>query len=166
MARRKLPEVAKNLRSLAGFSRIAADASAKRHTKKLKETIIKGIKKQNLVTPRLSPATVAKKRRDGMPAPNAPLYGIGDLVNSLRSFKIKNGYRLAPSGEHHSGMSAQRLWQIHEYGATVENGFGKGIFIKIPARFPMRRGIERYKRSVEKRDEELRFLKEFKKKLK
>lgn len=163
MARRKLPELAKNLRSLAGHSRIAADTSAKRHANGLRDTIQNGIRKQNLVTPKLAARTVAMKRRKGMPAPRAPLYGWGDLMGSLRVFKLKKGYRLAPAGQHPSGLSNQALWQIHEYGATVSNGFGKGILINIPARFPMRKGMNRYNRSEEKKKAIADFKKEMKK---
>jgi len=90
---------------------------------------------------RLKAKTVKAKQRLGYTRPDVPLYGLGDddphtFINMMRVFKIKDGYRVAPGRKRHhkSKLTLKELFNVHEYGCTISNGFGKGIRIRIPAR--------------------------------
>lgn len=120
------------------------DAALKRDAVSIQQTVIKGIRKSNLLKPPLKPATIRKKRQMGMPAPRTPLIGwgkAGSMVAGLQVRKLKGRWRVAPYGRHHSGLLQRKIWTYH----------GKGTG-RIPARRPMRRGFERWLRSERKKE--------------
>lgn len=101
----------------------------------------KNVRTDALGVKRLKVKTIKAKRIKGFPKPAVPLYGLGDgdthtYINMMRIYKIKNGYRVRPGRKkhHESKLSLKDLFQVHEFGATITNGFGKGILIRIPAR--------------------------------
>ena len=60
-------------------------------------------------------------------------------LKALANSKIQLGCR---AGQHpDSTLSYSALMTIHEDGATIQNGFGRGIRIIIPARSPFRKTV-------------------------
>jgi len=144
-----LPDIIQRLDKFGGKLRIMSDASARKHANGAKKEIQDGLKSMNLVTPPLKSRTIRAKARKGYSQPSAPLLATQQLSLSLTVRKLPSGgYRLAPHGQHAGGISNQALFQIHEYGAKITDGFGKGISITIPARFPFRAGVNRYNRKI------------------
>jgi hypothetical protein len=152
----------KNLRSLAQKLRyfpknikgVSVEAS-KAHAVGVKDTIKTGLLQMNLVTPPLKPSTLEIKKRQGKPRIKTPLVGWGlqridSMINGLKVIKRNGKYRLSPDGTHYSGKRQALIWSVHEYGAIITNAFGKGITVRIPPRFPLRKGVQRYLRSQAK----------------
>lgn len=130
-------------------------------TKKHAEGVLfefKTLMRGGMLTPRLKPSTIKSKRQKGMPFPQTPLYGWGltsknSMINGLRVETTgKGGWRLRPFGKHDK-ISMQKLFAIHEYGATLKNGG------KIPARKPLRRAVEAYKKSAEFKNQNIKLVK-------
>jgi len=103
-----------------------------------------GIKRNSLGLDPLQQSTVNKKASAGNKRPENPLYAYGDeetlksYVNMMRIRKLKNGWKVAPSwAKHHTRGSNQKqlelrhLFQIHEYGCTIDRG---NFLIQIPPR--------------------------------
>lgn len=133
--------VQSRLRRLPKLVNDAMDSSIQRDVKNVIEEFQKGIRRNNFNLEALSPRTVRKKKSQGMPKPTTPLYGMGDskknsLINALAFRKIKNGYRLYRRRAKHwkADLPLNVLLAIHENGAIIENGFGRGILIRIPPR--------------------------------
>jgi hypothetical protein len=138
---------------------VAVEAS-KTRALGVRKTIQDGLRKSNLVRPALAPITIHLKRLRGYSRIRTPLMGRGgkgSMIEGLGISKVKNGFRLAPTGKHHSGLSQRAIWMIHELGATVRPSprfrrflASQGFFIRnetvfrIPARRPMRQGFNRY----------------------
>ena len=128
---RRLPKLVNNV----------MDASVKRDITNVITEYKAGIKRNNFNLEVLKPRTVRKKQRKGYPKPRNPLYGMGEsqknsLINALAFRKIKNGYRLyrRRAKHHEANLPLNVLLAIHEHGAIIKNGFGKGILIRIPPR--------------------------------
>jgi hypothetical protein len=91
-----------------------------------------------------------------MEMPESPLYGAGDSKKKnsysgmMRIFEKGNRFTVSPSkrayhwkrGPNGEKIKLSFLFTIHEYGCLIENGFGKGILIRIPARPALRLSYE------------------------
>ena len=106
-----------------------------------------GIKKNNFQLERLKSATIDKKYDKAYPAPNRPLYGLGEtdvaFLNMLRIRKLKYGWKVAPSWAKHreSNLPLRALLEIHEYGKSFVNA--GGTVTRIPPRPAFRKAYER-----------------------
>jgi len=128
--------------------------SAKRDAIALIEIFHDGIKNRRFGLVALMPATISRKEAQGMTQPETPLYGTGDedqekttYANMMRITQDdgKRKFFIRPADENHYQTEEDRgagrkpikltdLFQVHEYGRTIENGFGMGILIRIPPR--------------------------------
>jgi hypothetical protein len=142
--------VRKRIQRLPKLVEEFVDANLKMDAENMVANFKEGIEKNNFRLIPLKPATVRKKQRQGLPKPKTPLYGKGrghknSLINALGIRKVKNGYRVYRRRAKHykANMSLRKLLAIHEQGALVENGFGRGILIRIPARPVVRKAFER-----------------------
>lgn len=81
--------------------------------------------------PSLSPATVQIKRRRGMPQPETPMYGTGDLMFSLAGTNKFTVFTVSPA-EIVMGTSAPYA-QYHQVGPRQIRVFGRGHAI-LPQR--------------------------------
>jgi hypothetical protein len=103
-----------------------------------------------------------------MERPDHPLYGLGfddpdSLVNALEVSQVgPKGWRLRPRNAWHHGRKApgapahhriklRNLFDVHEFGATIKNAFGKGIVVRIPPRPALRYAFRAFMDSKEKR---------------
>jgi hypothetical protein len=132
----------------------AIETSAKKRAIEVIEIFHDGIKNDELGLEPLRDTTISRKEALGQAQPETPLYGWGDddeekmtYANMMRITRDANGrkYWVRPAeGFHHQtqeDIEAGRkpikladLFQVHEYGRTIENGFGRGILIRIPPR--------------------------------
>ena len=143
----KAKNAAKAMAKIKAKLRINVDIGSKKHAdafiKHFQEKLINGDFK-----PRLKKSTVRRKRVKGYDLPETPLYGRGlrvksSMINGLQSFKTSKGvWRVRPIGKHQR-MGMCKLFAIHEKGATLKNGG------KIPARKPIKRSVDSYKKSAE-----------------
>jgi len=139
-------------------------------------TIKDGIRKANLVRPPLSQATIKIKETKGYSRVRTPLMGRGDkepksMINSLGWRKTSKGYIISGIGTHYQEgnqkpIKNRDLWVIHEFGATIPvtdrmRGFlhilgihlkASTTVIKIPARYPIRKGLQRFLNSGKLKD--------------
>ena len=100
----------------------------------------------------LKPKTIARKKAQGLPKPDFPLYGIGpsdmkSYMNMLEIKKLKSGWKVTPSKKKHhtKKITLDHLFQIHEYGAIVKRKTKDGIkLIRIPPRPALTNGYERW----------------------
>jgi hypothetical protein len=119
-----------------------------------------GIKYDRLGLEPLRPRTISRKAALGYDRPGTPLYGMGDseaersYINMLRIRKAGRKYTVAPSRAMHwdRKVSLKRLFEVHEYGATITDGFGKGIFIRIPPRPALRKAYGSLVRWMSRRE--------------
>lgn len=111
-----------------------------------------GIRTNSFKLVPLKPATVDKKRAQGMSRPKAPLYGRGDevekksYINMLRIRKLKNGWKVFASwAKHHSAdIQLRSLLQIHEEGAIIKQRRGNNVvLIRIPPRPALAKALRR-----------------------
>lgn len=108
-----------------------------------------GIKANRLGLVKLQDGTVRSKKAMGYKKPTYPLYGLGDeskrrsYMNMLRVKDMKNSVTVSPSHEkHHSeALTLNKLWNIHEHGATIK-GAG-GALIRIPLRPALKKALNR-----------------------
>lgn len=121
------------------------EASARRDAVDLISTFQDGIRFKRFGLEQLRPGTVAAKRAKDQALPDTPLYGEGfdekdSLINALEMKKVKSGWRVkARKARHHgSKLTLAQLLDVHEYGCTIANGFGKGTLVRIPPRPAMR----------------------------
>lgn len=133
--------VRSRIRRLPRLVNNAFDSSTKKDVENVIKEYKKGIKRNNFNLEPLKAATVMQKRGKGLPKPTTPLYGKGELednslINALAYRKIKNGYRLYRRRAKHyeADLPLNVLLAIHEQGALIKNGFGRGILIRIPPR--------------------------------
>jgi len=138
---KNLKAVYARLKRLPRLVNNAMDASIKRDVSNVIKEFQKGIKRNNFNLEPLKQSTIKSKRSKGYPKPKTPLYGMGEsqknsLINALAIRKIKNGYRLYRRRARHwkADLPLNVLLAIHEQGAIIKNGFGKGILIRIPPR--------------------------------
>ncbi|ATN94963.1 hypothetical protein [Leptospira phage LE3] len=143
------------------------EAHAQEALKGILKYIIKGLKNKSLVE-QLSPATIQMKRDAGSKfIANALMNrGTTDPKSMISGLKVvssgKGRYQLKPFGMHYSGKEQDFLWKIHEYGCFIQVsrrmrfflGLNYGIWIKkpiikIPARFPIKKGVRGYFSSPE-----------------
>lgn len=136
------------------------------------DILIKGLEKSNLVRPPLTEMTQEIKSKKGLKRIKTPLIGKGrkdpkSMLSSMQVKKIKKGYILSPTGYHYAEhgqkpVKNSTLWLIHEYGALIKvtdkmRGFLAAVYgiylkktteyIKIPARYPVRKALNRFIRS-------------------
>ena len=136
-------------------------AKAKKDAKGVIKLFQDGIKNRSLRLKPLKPETVAEKERKGWSKPNNPLYGIGlddpnTYINALevvekgnRLFIVqpkKKMHRADPDNPGKKRIRLDQLFDVHEYGTVIANGFGRGIFIRIPARPALRYAYRAYLR--------------------
>jgi len=133
--------IQKRLARLPKLVRGAVDTSLKRDSQNMIRAFQDGIEKNNFSLEPLKAATIRQKIRKGYRLPKSPLYGKGygaknSLINALGIRKIKGGYRVYRRRAMHyeAGIPLNMLLAIHEQGATITNGFGRGILIRIPPR--------------------------------
>ena len=138
--------VRKRIERLPKLTGDALESYAKKNALALVRLFHDGIKKDQLGLWPLKDRTIATKAAAGFEEPESPLYGAGDeepdrsYSNMLEATRGTKAWFVRPkSGYHWSKKGRKRikladLFSIHEYGATIMNGFGKGIIIRIPPR--------------------------------
>lgn len=138
---KNLKAIQSRLRRLPELVNGAMDASVKRDIINTIKEYQDGIENDDFGLEALTSNTVRAKIRKQYPKPRTPLYGKGksqknSLINALAFRKIKNGYRLyrRTAKHHEADLPLNILLLIHENGAIIKNGFGKGIYIRIPPR--------------------------------
>jgi hypothetical protein len=134
-------------------------AHAKRDAKGIIKYFQDGLKDKTLRLKPLRPATVKAKKKKGWALPRNPLYGIGldnprtyinmleviDKGNRAWVVKPKRGlHRQDPDDPKKKRLTLKQLFDIHEYGVNISNGFGRGIPIRIPARPALRYAYRKY----------------------
>jgi len=136
------------------------EARAKKDAKAVERGFREGIQADLLHLRRLKPGTIAAKEREGMISPSTPLFGLGPEDERAYSEMMqvkKVGNRMwvvkPKPGKHHSSeLTLRQLFDVHEYGCTITNGFGRGILIRIPPRSAMRTAYRGYIRQMSKLD--------------
>jgi hypothetical protein len=128
-----------------------------------------GLEQADLRLRPLRPTTVASKGARGLEAPEIPLYGMGmeephALINAMEVVKVaEHRWALRPRDAWHHGkgepgdaprhrIRLRELHDVHEYGATIANGFGRGVLIRIPPRPALRYAYRRVARGIARRD--------------
>jgi hypothetical protein len=134
-------------------------AQAKRDARNVVKIFRWGIINNRLHLKRLKPDTVNSKERSGMQSPATPLLGVGEAdprtyVNMLEVANVGNRmYSVRPKPGFHypdpdrpdaEPVKLSVLFDVHEYGTTIANGFGRGIVIRIPPRPALRYAFRRY----------------------
>ena len=121
---------------------------AKRLAKKTIQVFHDGIKRNRFALEPLKEATVSAKEAAGYDKPGTPLYALGDrgtdtYANMLEVVKLearrwvvqpREGYhekRLKDGSIVHSNLTLKKLYEVHEFGASIDNG--KTIIV-IPPR--------------------------------
>ncbi len=123
------------------------NTSSEAHAKGIIRTFRRMLKNGEF-TPKLKPATIARKRAQGMSKPETPLYGWGEqatqsMYNGLRAVQVERGHwKVIPFGRH-GKVAMALLFAVHEYGANLKNG---GI---IKPRRPVKRSVFAYKHSTD-----------------
>ncbi len=143
-------------------------AKCKRDAKKLVKYYHDGIKDRQLRLKPLKDATIKAKRNARYPSPETPLYASGaedqmilanalEVVEKSKSFvvqvKNKNHYQGADSTR--KPVKLRVLFEAHEYGVTISNGFGRGILIRLEPRPARRYAYNRLMREREKADPDI-----------
>lgn len=140
--------------------------AAKRDAQGVIDLFKDGIENSTLRLRKLKPRTVDEKARKGYQLPGTPLYGVGlddpkTYINMLEVRNVGNRqYEVLPKkGFHHQEPDDTRtpiklkdLFDVHEYGTVIANGFGMGILIRIPARPALRYAYRLYMRLRAKAD--------------
>jgi hypothetical protein len=124
-----------------------------------------GIIDRKLRLEKLKPRTIAVKSRRGFPEPTHPLYAAGDLMDdSYANMMEVSEEKVGQSGKrwtvrprdakhHEADLPLRALFIVHEYGTTITNGFGRGIFIRIPPRPAFRYAFRRLMNERKARDD-------------
>jgi hypothetical protein len=141
----------KRLQRLPKFVGDMAETVTRKDAEGLVEEYKKGIRDNTFNLEPLKPNTIKAKKRQGYSRPYTPLYGKGNnvknsLINIFKIKKIPKGYKVYMSrAKHHkAGISLRWLFRIHEEGAIIKNGFGKGIYIRIPPRPTRKKAFDRF----------------------
>ncbi len=128
-----------------------------------------GISNDGLMLKRLRPLTIESKTRRGLEAPETPLYamGLGDsrsYANMLHVKKVGDRmYVVRPKPGYHHGkrwpgdqakkqIKLKDLFDVHEYGAVINNAFGRGLIVRIPPRPALRFAYRKYIRRRARQD--------------
>lgn len=155
-------------RKLPILYRDIVHAGTKAHAEGVKETLEVGLRKGNLVRPKLSSLTLAIRKAKNQSFPTSPIVGAGDAIRNLEVRKVSDGYALEPKETIASGsrISWAKIWSIQENGAIVpvteklRTFFGMTFglwfrastrFLVVPARHPIRKAVNRYLRSEAKK---------------
>jgi len=138
---KELAEKKRRVATLPRYMEGAMYSTAKGRAKDFIKYWQRNIRTDALSVRRLKAKTVKMKAKRGYRKPSVPLYGLGDrdphtYINMMRLYAMKNGYKVAPGRKthHKSELKLKDLFIVHEYGCTIQNGFGRGIHIRIPAR--------------------------------
>ncbi len=128
-----------------------------------------GLERDDLRLRRLKPRTVASKEARGLDRPEHPLYALGldepdSYANSqevakvgehrwvLRTRDVWHHGKRRPGDREQRRIRLSDLFDVHEYGVTITNGFGRGVLIRIPARPARRYAYRRVARGLQKRE--------------
>jgi len=128
-----------------------------------------GISNDALMLRRLRPLTIESKARRALESPETPLYGLGmedrrSYVNMLHVKKVGDRmYVVRPKPGYHHGkrwpgdqakkqIKLKDLFDVHEYGAVINNAFGRGIVVRIPPRPALRFAYKKYIRRRARQD--------------
>lgn len=143
------------------------------HARKDANAVIKefrdGISNDGLMLRRLRPLTIESKTRRGLGEPTFPLYALGlgnsrSYVNMLHVKKVGDRmYVVRPRPGYHHGkrwpgdqakkqIKLKDLFDVHEYGAVINNAFGRGIVVRIPPRPALRFAYKKYIRRRARED--------------
>ena len=109
----------------------------------------------------LKEETIRRKARQGKPAPETPLHGMGELeensyANMMHVVEEKVGkgkrWRVLPREDQHheSELTLRALFDVHEFGAVIIGAHGQ--FIRIPPRPAMRYAFRKLMRERANRD--------------
>lgn len=146
----------KRIGRLPELMAVAVRGLSKRNALLLMGYFRDGIRSGSFGLERLKPATVSRKEALGYERPESPLYGRGGDKSYSECLRLRrDGTRFAvgPSrGKHWSGVPLDLLFYVHENGATVRDGFGKGVQIRIAPRPAFRLSYERLMRRLERED--------------
>lgn len=96
-----------------------------------------GIRTRSFRLAPLKDATIQRKLSFGYPSPATPLLGegkAGSYVNSIRKYKMKNGYivKFPKTRLRNSELTAEAMHEVHEYGAVIRTS--SGTIFRIPPR--------------------------------
>lgn len=142
-------------------------AAAKTDAQNVITVFQQGIETRSLHLQALRPRTIEEKERKGFLLPLHPLYGVGleDERSYINMLEVVNkGDRMwvvqPKKGYHHKDpdhpekreLLLKDLFDVHEYGTVITNGFGKGIFIRIPPRPALRYAYRKYMAAKAKED--------------
>jgi len=138
----------------------AAEAGARYMAEELVRNFHDGIVDDTLGLEPLRPRTVSRKDALGYDDPEAPLFGMGDAesersyANMMRISKEGTKFVVKPSRALHwsKKVPLRTMFRVHEYGATISNGFGAGVLIRIPPRPAFRYAYAKLMRRLERRD--------------
>lgn len=142
-----------------------AQAGTRCHVEAVRDVMVEGLRKGNLVQPKLSSMTLSIRRAIGQTSSEQPLVGKGDGIRSLTVAKGRKGWELVARGKSKEGTSWAKIWAIQENGAVIPAteklrgyfalNFGKhlkgGTVLRIPARHPFRKAVNRYLKQQGKR---------------
>lgn len=160
----------KRIQRLPKFALDAIENCAKGKAESLTTLFHDGIKENTLGLLPLKDTTIDTKEAMGFEQPDTPLYGLGDdadnsYANMMDVVKDEAGKRwtVKPRDAKHqiqlpdgsvvdSNFMLKDLFKVHEYGCTITNGFGKGIFIRIPPRPAFRYAYEKLMLLISKKD--------------
>jgi hypothetical protein len=124
------------------------DSSLKRDAQGVIKEFQQGIIKNDLRLEPLKLSTIKRKRSHGAKKPENPLYDLGiddprSYVEMMKIVKLKNGYRVRPSSKKHhtSDLKLKDLFDVHEFGATINHPNG---VIRIPPRSAFFLAYRRY----------------------
>jgi hypothetical protein len=163
MVKVKSPEywaIRKRIQRLPKMATDLIKTSAKRDAELLVKEFHDGIKKDKFGLLPLKDRTISRKEALGLSQPETPLYGLGDdfvqgtYCNMMEVIEepAKRMYLVKPRDGYHYSLKKDKdgfvigkdkikladLFIVHEYGCTINNGFGRGIFIRIPPRPALR----------------------------
>ena len=168
-----LPKILeKRLKSAPKIINLEIESGTKKHAVNFKETLITGLRKNNLVKPGLSKLSLAIRRAKGENKPTSPLVVSGTMVDNLEIVKQGKKWIVKPNSKFTfskpprgkrgkvSKISIKRLWRIHEFGAKIPvtpkmrsafkywfNITLRKNVLTIPARMPFKLANRRYLRS-------------------
>lgn len=178
------------LKSIPKLMHASIESGTKYHCENVKDTLVTGLRRNNLVKPKLSKLTMAIRKARGQEKPTSPLVGSGTMVNNLEVVKKGKVWILQPNAKFTfskppkgkrgktTKISIKRLWRIHEYGAIIpvtpkmRSAFKYWFGIKlkkrqltIPAREPFKLAVKRYMRSQLRKETDIKIKEKIKQKL-
>jgi hypothetical protein len=138
----------------------SAEAGARYMAEELVRNFHDGIVNDTLGLEPLRPRTVSRKDALGYDEPGTPLYGMGDsesersYANMMRIARKGTKFVVRPSKALHwsKKVPLSVMFRVHEYGATITDGFGMGTLIRITPRPAFRYAYAKLMRRLERRD--------------